>query len=493
MIDNMKKLDLLSYICYGLTGIIYLFIVFNTLTNPQNPDLVIKAGTILPLMAVTAVTVLAGTYIIYHFKYRKIFPVLFTVILVFLQAVAIRYLSVKYHVETWDMGVVYNAAEYYVTNGAFDMGKYDYFLWFPNNSPLYNIFVLLFKLFAALGITNTQLALNVFNAGLLVVSAWFVEKTVQVFAGSDFTGAGLMFCVALCPFSLYAVLAYTDTFSMVFLSAALYFYISAIKNKGNRYVNLVLFSLLCGFGASLKVSVLILAIAAVIDIVLKNEDLKTTAISLVLVLVIAFGGFAGFKYAHEHSAFLPEYDYNYTIPYTHWVMMGLNGLGGYNDDDYQLITLQYPDKQSRQQANIEEIIRRVEEKGGDGMIQHLKNKLSFIYSEGTFGACYKLDRAVVRPNTLHEYIIYLGTKFEYLGNFSLALFMMMLSFLSAGVIMGIKNRDSSAAMPAMSLIGVTIFLLIWEARARYILNFLPLFILMAVFGIKQLFYHNKNQ
>ena len=69
----MKKLDFLSYGCYGLTGIVYLFIVFNTLTNPQNPDLVIKAGTILPLMAVTAVTVLAGTYIIYqrnHFVNR---------------------------------------------------------------------------------------------------------------------------------------------------------------------------------------------------------------------------------------------------------------------------------------------------------------------------------------------------------------------------------------------------------------------------------------
>ena len=174
-------------------------------------------------------------------------------------------------------------------------------------------------------------------------------------------------------------------------------------------------------------------------------------------------------------------------------MMGLNGLGGYNDDDYQLITLAYPDKRSRQQANIDEIIRRVAEKGTDGMIQHLKNKLSFIYSEGTFGVCYKLDRAVVRPNGLHEYIIYLGTRFEYLGNYSLALFHMMLSLLCAGMIMGIKNRDSSAAMPAMSLIGVTIFLLIWEARSRYILNFLPLFILMAVFGIKQLFYNNKNQ
>ena len=80
----------------------------------------------------------------------------------------IHYLSVKYHVETWDMGVVYNAAEYYVTNGTFDMGKYDYFLWFPNNSPLYNLFVLLFKAFAVFGVTNTQLALNIFNAGYAI-------------------------------------------------------------------------------------------------------------------------------------------------------------------------------------------------------------------------------------------------------------------------------------------------------------------------------------
>ncbi len=155
--------------------------------------------------------------------------------------------------------------------------------------------------------------------------------------------------------------------------------------------------------------------------------------------------------------------------------------------------MQYPDKQARQRANIAEISRRVEEKGFDGMVDHLKNKLSFIYSEGTFGACYKLDRAVVRPNGLHEYIIYLGSRFSLLGNYSLALFMMMLVLIVFAVFMGIKSKDTSAVMPAMSLIGVTIFLLIWEARSRYILNFLPLFILMAVFGIKQLFYHNKRQ
>lgn len=489
----MKKLDILSYLAYGLTGFMYLFIVFNTLTNPQNPDMEIKAGILLPVMVAVTIAVLAGAYICRRFRHKKLLLAAFTAVLVFLQAVTIHYLSVKYHVETWDMGVVFNAADYYVTNGSFDMGKYDYFLWFPNNSPLYNLFVLLFSRFKVIGITNIQLALNVVNAAVLLLTAWIVELTTQLFAGKEYTGVGFMLCVALCPFSLYAVLAYTDTISMLFLALGLYFYSAFVKNKGNRTLNLALFSLTVAFGASLKVSVLILAIAAIIDIVLKADNARDTLVSLAMVAVIAFGGFSGFKYAHEHSPFLPEYDYNYTIPHSHWVMMGLNGLGGYNDDDYQLITLQHPDKQSRQQANIEEIIRRVEEKGFDGMVDHLKNKLSFIYSEGTFGACYKLDRAVVRPNGLHEYIIYLGTRFEILGNFSLGLFLSMLVMIVFAVFSAVKNKNTSAVMPSVSLIGVTMFLLLWEARARYILNFLPIFVLMAVFGIKQLFSAFENK
>lgn len=483
----MKKMNLLAYTGYCITGLMYMFVVFNTVTNPQNPDFAIKAGILLPVMAAVFLAVMLGAYICRKFPYKKLMLAAFTAVLIFLQAVTIHYLSVKYYVETWDMGVVYNAADYFVTNGSFDMGKYDYFLWFPNNSPLYNIFVVLFGFFKAVGIANTSLALNIFNGGLLLACAWLTELTVQTFAGREYTGTGFMLCVALCPFSLYTVLAYTDTFSMVFLSAAMYFYARFVKNKGNRVVNIAAFALFIAFGASLKISVLIPAIAAIIDIVLKTDRVKDTLVSVALVVAIAFGGFGIMKYAHEHSPFLPEYDYNYTIPHTHWVMMGLNGLGGYSDDDYQNITLKYPDKATRQQANIDQISRRVKEKGFDGMITHIENKLSFIYSEGTFGACYKLDRAVVRPNGLHEYIIYLGEKFEILGYFSLALFMDMLLAIVLAVFAAIKRKDTSAVMPAVSLVGVTLFLLLWEARARYILNFLPLFVLVAVFGIKQLF------
>ena len=489
----MKIKDLFSYCGLLIAALMYVFIVFDVIVNPMNPDFAISAKVLVPLMLFMAIALMAGVYIYRKIKYKKLLLLFGFCILAFFQAVTINQLAVRYDVESWDMSVVFNAAQYYVTNGTFDMGKYDYFLWFPNNSPLYNIFIFLFRIFAALGITNVQLALNIFNAGLLLASAWFIEKTVQVAVGQEYTGVGVMMCVVLCPFSLYAVLAYTDTFSMIFLSAALYFYVCTVKGKGNRFINLVMFSLLVAFGASMKVSVLVLAIAALIDIVMKSENIRQTVISFALVAAITFGGFTGFKYAHEHSPFLPEYDYNLTIPYTHWVMMGLNGLGGYCDDDYQLITLKQPDVASRQNANIEEIKNRIASKGPVGMIYHIINKLSYIYSDGTFTACYKLDRSAVSVSPLHDYVIYLGSKFYYLGYFSLALFMSMLAMISAGIFKSIIKRDTSALMPAISLVGVTIFLLLWEARARYILNFLPLFILMTVFGIKQLFYHDKNQ
>jgi len=482
----MKIKDFISYCGLFISAILYIFIILDVVINPMNPDLAIKQSVLVPLIAFMVLAIFLGIYICKKFRYKKVLIFTGFLILMGFQAITIRYLAVRYDVESWDMGVVFNAAQYYVNNGTFDMSKYDYFLWFPNNSPLYNIFIIIFKVFGLLGITNIQLALNIFNAMLLLSSVWFIEKSVQLFAGKEYTGAGIMLCIVLCPFSLYAVLAYTDTFSMVFLSSALYFYVRALSGNGNYYINLGIFSILIAFGSSLKVSVLILAIAAVIDLLLNTKNLKQTAISLVLVFVISFGGFSSFKFAHEHSPFLPEYDYNYTIPYTHWIMMGLNGLGGYCDDDYQLITLKHPDVQTRQQANIDEIKNRIATKGPIGMIHHIANKLSYIYSDGTFTACYKLDRAAVSACELHNYVLYLGNRFYYLGYCSLAIFMSMLCLLVLGLFTSIKRKDNSSLMPAISLVGVTIFLLLWEARARYILNFLPLFILMTVHGIKQL-------
>ena len=483
----MKFKDSISSCGLFIAAIMYFFIVIDVIINPKNPDFVINRFILIPLILLIVVALFSGTFYWKKIKHNKVFIFIAFIILILLQTTTIRYLSVRYDVESWDMGVVFNAAQYYITNGSFDMSKFDYFLWFPNNAPLYNFYIILFRIFIALGITNIQLALNIFNAGLLFFSALFVERTVQLFAGKEYSGIAIILCIFLCPFSLYSVLAYTDTFSMIFLSAALYFYVRVIKDKANYYLNLSIFSVLVALGTSFKVSVLILAIAAIIDIILKSKNIKQTIISLFLVITISFGGFITLKSANEHSPFLPKYDYNYTIPYTHWVMMGLNGLGGYCDDDYQLITLKQPDKETRQQVNIEEIVNRVVEKGPIGMMYHIANKLGYIYSDGTFTACYSLDKAAVSGCELHNYVIYLGDKFYYLGYGSLGLLLSMLVLIAFGLIASVYKKDNTALMPAISLVGLTIFLLLWEAQPRYILNFLPIFILMTVLGIKQLF------
>ncbi len=482
-----KIKESLKYLFYFLTGCMYLGIVADVVINPKLSFFHTEIWLLLPMIAIVAAVIMAAAYICKKINNKKVLLISLSAILIRLQAITIRYLAVNYTVESWDMGVVYNAARYFVENNSFDMGKYEYFLWFPNNSPLYNIWVILFKIFSSAGIKNTQLALNIFNGALLFFSAWLTEKSTQLLVGEEYSGMGLMLCVALCPFSLYTVLAYTDTFSIIFLALALYFYIRKIKDRGNYWVNLRAFSLFIAIGASMKVSVLVVAIAALIDLSISDKNVAERMISLVLVVLISLGGFSTLKHLHENSPFLPEYDYNYTIPYTHWVMMGLNGLGGYCDDDYQLITLQYPDKESRRAANIDEIIHRVKEKGPVGMMRHVADKLSFIYGDGTFTASQKLDRAAVKGSALHNYIIYLSGGYKYLGYTSLAYFMAMLLFISTGMFIAIKRKNTDLVMPALSLVGVTCFLILWEARTRYILNFLPVFVILAVFGIKQLF------
>ena len=66
-------------------------------------------------------------------------------------------------------------------------------------------------------------------------------------------------------------------------------------------------------------------------------------------------------------------------------------------------------------------------------------------------------------------------------------YIILLLCILIGIIYNIFNKDDSVnKVLIMSIIGITIFLLIWEARSRYIYNFLPILCLLAVIGIKNI-------
>jgi len=47
---------------------------------------------------------------------------------------------------------------------------------------------------------------------------------------------------------------------------------------------------------------------------------------------------------------------------------------------------------------------------------------------------------------------------------------------------------------SLGMLGIMIFLLIWETRSRYLVNFIPYFVLLSYFGIEQIHqFLEKNQ
>ncbi|MCD8096062.1 MAG: hypothetical protein LUE12_08050 [Ruminococcus sp.] len=49
-----------------------------------------------------------------------------------------------------------------------------------------------------------------------------------------------------------------------------------------------------------------------------------------------------------------------------------------------------------------------------------------------------------------------------------------------------EKRVKPIFLIRMSVIGLAVFLMIWETRSRYIINFMPLFVLMSADGLRYL-------
>ena len=76
------------------------------------------------------------------------------------------------------------------------------------------------------------------------------------------------------------------------------------------------------------------------------------------------------------------------FPKTHWVMMGLKGLGGYDDEIDTNMTRFLKDSgwsnDEIQAQHIRLMKERLEAFGVGGFINHLNSKLNFTWSDGTY-------------------------------------------------------------------------------------------------------------
>lgn len=285
-----------------------------------------------------------------------------------------------------------------------------------------------------------------------------------------------------CPvLYVYSCVFYTDTLSMPLLLGAVYFGLKAKRAKDKKIIIYTLLSALCiAFGFVIKGNIAIVAVAFLIYMFLRMSAKRFIAFFLAVVISFVSVNAAVEGAVKGLGVVTDESIEKYSFPYTHWVMMGLNGRGGYNADDFQL-TFHTEGLEAKKEMHKQEIKSRIEDMGFAGMLMHLGLKIRYTWYGGAYQSTNQF--ALSEQDSITDFFQSSGVYLAWCFIFQSMLILLMLVSFWAGVIR--KRLDSVCLLRLMQL-GMFLFLLMWETRSRYMLNLLPIYILIAADGAWEL-------
>ena len=290
----------------------------------------------------------------------------------------------------WDAGGIYQEAIAPFTGKYL---SYNYFAIYPNNIFLFLIYKIYYKMIFFITGSTDIIYIELLNVAAIFISIIFLYLIAVKLWGAHmglFTG---IICLFFAPFYTYTAYYYTDSFSLPFVTISIYLYLCAVNSKKeiSKYLSLIGAGIILALGFKLKATIAIILVAIVIHLFL-NQKIRTALIyigvTIASFIVVLFSYNAAVKQLNIVSE---EEAYSYQMPYTHWLMMGLTGDGGFNLDDVKY-TQSFPNIDEKKAANIEVIKQRLSDYGFVGTIKHMTNKAVhntwgdgtyFVFREGT--------------------------------------------------------------------------------------------------------------
>ena len=126
--------------------------------------------------------------------------------------------------------------------------------------------------------------------------------------------------------------------------------------------------------------------------------------------------------------------------------------------------------------------------GIKGTLELFSNKNVFIWGDGTYFAPIKLNRGVPEYTAYHKYILPLAKNQNdlYIYFCQIVNMSMILLLLVSGVYHLIRPGFTIILLCSLALLGIGLFLLLWEARSRYLIQFTPLIVLCGMDGVIRL-------
>ena len=182
-------------------------------------------------------------------------------------------------------------------------------------------------------------------------------------------------------------------------------------------------------------------------------------------------------------------------------MMGLNPgtNGGFLEDDVTYTYSQPTDE--RTQADTEMIRKRLEDYGPAGLLEHLEKKLLSNYGDGTWawGAEGDFYKEILENKNqgmspfLKSIYYYDGDRYTYFCSYSQMVWILLLSGCFLAFLFRKEDQGRKGFIIMLSLVGLTLFELIFEARARYLYCYVPLYLLLGSWGLEQFYQFMRSK
>lgn len=412
------------------------------------------------------------------------------------------YLVYNYFFETdWDVQILLDTARSIAAGGNGHHNSW-YYSNYPNNLLLTWFFTLILFITRPLHLgVYDFFAIIVVQSAFCVLTAWMLyQLCIKMWHRRDLVYFCCCIYLLLIGLSPWVSIPYSDSWALLFPVLLLHLRF-CVDWRGKVVRKWFSIAFVAWLGFKIKPQVLFIFISILLmDIVFycasrKKEDYEKPLI--VKWLAALFCGLfvsASVMFLLEKS--LPVHcDHNQTIGMTHYLMMGMNqnSMGDYNDEDVQF-SRSFETKSARSAANLKETVRRVREMGVGGFSELMCEKMLVTYYDGTFfwgkeGWFYKTvfpernrHLSPFLRNLYYNRLIH-GEYYPWWCSFATAVWLgvLVLAFFS---LFGKWNR--MLKITALSIILLTVYELFFEARARYLYAYIPMYILMAVQGAETL-------
>lgn len=401
-----------------------------------------------------------------------------------------------YFYSDWDVGVLIDCSDVIVHGGS-TLRFSEYFSKYSNNLFLASVFSLIRKMAHMIGLHEYEYPIILCVQCMLnTITGLILARMLQdLFDCMQITIVGYVLYLLLVGASPWVSIPYSDSMGLIFPILIVYIYINRGKARHLFWTWLAI-TMVSFIGFKLKPQILIVFIAiSIIEVMetVKNgfskREIKNVAGAVVgcaCALIVS-------NVAVSNLDVSVDKEMTYGMP--HYFMMGMNpdGMGVWSADDVEY-TESFVTIEERNAANMKKAMERIKGMGVAGVLKLFARKTLTNYYDGTF--CWGGEGEFIvgvlekRENPWCDFFRGLyytrayyaeGKYFSVWGNFEQMLWMTVLLF---NLIAGAARRDSNKDVIMLSIIGLTFFELIFEARARYLFTYVPLYIVVAMYGMK---------